>query len=114
MQQLGGSVFLSVGQNVFSTELVKRLSGIAGLDAGAIVSSGATHLRSIVPAAELETVVGAYNHALTRVFILAAALSACMVLGAVGLEWKSIQGIKKINEKSDPTKVEKGKGEVIR
>ena len=32
MQQLGGSVFLAVSQNIFSSRLVDSLSGIAGLD----------------------------------------------------------------------------------
>ena len=32
MQQLGGSVFLAVSQNVFSSRLVQSLSGIVGLD----------------------------------------------------------------------------------
>ena len=62
--QLGGSVFLSVGQNIFSSQLVDSLSGITGLDT------------SIVPPSELGTVVNAYSYALTRVFILTATLSA--------------------------------------
>ena len=38
----------------------------------------------------VDTVVGAYGYALTRVFILAAALSACMIFGALCQEWRSI------------------------
>ena len=93
MQQLGGSVFLAVSQNVFSSRLVQSLSGIAGLDVGAIVNNtGATALRTIVPSDQLQIVVDAYSHALTRVFILTAALSACMSLGALAVEWKKIKG----------------------
>jgi hypothetical protein len=92
MQQLGGSVFLSVSQNIFSSKLVDKLSGIAGLDAEAIINTGATALRTNVPADQLETVINAYGYALTRVFILTAALSACMILGSLGVEWKKIQG----------------------
>lgn len=94
MQQLGGSIFLSVSQNIFSNKLVDRLSGVAGLDAEAIINTGATDLRSVVPASELSTVVEAYSYSLTRVFVLAAALSACMILGALAVEWKSIKGKK--------------------
>lgn len=94
MQQLGGSVFLSVGQNVFSTKLVDRLSGVAGLDAKVIVNTGATDLRSTVPLSQLNTVLNAYSYALTRVFILAAVLSACTILGSVAVEWKSLKGKK--------------------
>lgn len=49
MQQLGGSVFLSIGQNIFSSKLVDSLSKAAGLDAEAVINTGATDLRSIVP-----------------------------------------------------------------
>jgi MFS family permease len=91
MQQLGGSVFLSVAQNIFSSKLVGRLSGVAGLDPKAIINTGATDLRSIVPSNELSTVLDAYSYALTRVFILTTALSACMILGALAVEWKSIK-----------------------
>jgi len=94
MQQLGGSVFLSVSQNIFSSRLVHDLSGIAGLDAQTIVNTGATNLHSIVPADELTTVLTAYNDALTRVFILAASLSAFMLLGALAIEWKKMGGDK--------------------
>lgn len=92
MQQLGGSVFLAVSQNVFSSRLVDSLSGIADLDTEAIVHTGATDLRNIVPLDQLNTVIYAYSHALTRVFILTAALSACMILGSLAVEWKSIKG----------------------
>ncbi|KAF1981793.1 azole resistance protein [Aulographum hederae CBS 113979] len=108
MQQLGGSVFLSVGQNIFSNQLVQSLSGIAGLDADAIVNTGATDLRHIVPGDELDAVVGAYSFSLTRVFILAAALSAGMIFGALCVEWKSIKGVKGASDKSGE---EKGDGE---
>ncbi|KAK0709942.1 putative aflatoxin efflux pump [Lasiosphaeria miniovina] len=90
-QQLGGSVFLSVGQNIFSVQLVDGLAGVAGLDAQQIVNTGATDLRGIVPPSELGTVVEAYSFALTRTFVLAAALSAATVLAAAAVEWKSIK-----------------------
>ena len=92
MQQLGGSVFLAVSQNVFSSRLVDSLSGSAGLDAEAIVNTGATALRTVVPLDQLTTVIHVYGYALTRVFILTAALSACMILGALAVEWKRIKG----------------------
>jgi hypothetical protein len=94
MQQLGGSIFLSVSQKLFSTKLLDRLSGVAGLDAEAIINTGATNLRSVVPASNLGTVRNAYNYELTRVFIMAAALSSVIILGALSVEWKSIKGRK--------------------
>ncbi|KAF8847266.1 putative aflatoxin efflux pump [Acephala macrosclerotiorum] len=111
MQQLGGSIFVSVSQNVFSAKLVDQLSGVAGLDAEAIVNTGATNLRSVVPTNELETVLEAYNYSLTRVFVIAAALSACMILGAAAVEWKSIKVKKGAegSEKTEEAKMEEGK-----
>ena len=91
MQQLGGSIFIPVAQNIFSRQLVIDLSGIAGLKPETIVNTGATALRSVVPSSELDTVIDAYSYALTRVFILSAALSACMIFGALPVEWKSIK-----------------------
>lgn len=41
---------------------------------------------------QLPAVLGAYIHALTRVFVISAALSACMIFGALPVEWKSIKG----------------------
>jgi hypothetical protein len=91
MQQLGGAVFLAVGQNIFSSQLVQQLSGIVGLDPEAIVNTGATELRKVVATEEIDTVVGAYNYSLTRTFVLSAALSACMLIGALMVEWRSIK-----------------------
>lgn len=108
MQQLGGSVFLSVSQNIFSSRLVHDLSGVAGLDAQTIVNTGATNFHSIVPADELPTVLSAYNDALTRVFILAASLSAIMLLGALAVEWKKMGGDK---QKGKETAHEKPNGD---
>lgn len=110
MQQLGGSVFLSVGQNIFSSQLVDSISGIAGLNTEVIVNAGATSYRSMVLQSDLKTVISAYSYALTRVFILAAAISACMILGAGMVEWKSIKGKKSHAFKPDEAD-EEGKKE---
>ena len=111
MQQLGGSIFLSIGQNIFSNKLVNRLSGVAGLDTEAIINTGATDLGKIVPSSQLTTVLDAYSYALTRVFIVTAALSACMILGAVAVEWKSIKGPEGSSRTAE-AKLEEGESEV--
>jgi hypothetical protein len=98
MQQLGGSIFVSVGQNLLTSKLVEGLSGIAGLDGQMIVNTGATELAKVVPKEFMGAVQQAYSQAITRVFIMAAALSAGMIIGALVLEWRSIKG-KKAAEK---------------
>jgi hypothetical protein len=104
--QQGGAIFLSVGQNLFSTQLVKRLAGISGLDTEAIINTGATDLRKVVPKNEIDTVVSAYSYSLTRVFLLAAALSACTIIGALMVEWKSINAGTRKSEKQVSTDME--------
>lgn len=103
MQQLGGAVFLSVCQNIFATKLVDQLSGVAGLDAQEIVNTGATAIRTIVPADEVDAVVDAYNFGVTRCFVIAAALSAGTILGVALMEWKSIKDDKEatLTEKTE-------------
>ncbi|KAL4778169.1 major facilitator superfamily domain-containing protein [Aspergillus varians] len=110
MQQLGGAVFLAVDENLVSTNLVKRLSHVQGLDVHMIVDTGATDLRHLVPSSELQTVVEAYNYALTRIFILAAAVAASCILGALVVEWRSI---KARDQKDTPSKVPDDNGSEI-
>ena len=92
MNQQGGAIFLAVGQNLFSTQLVERLSGIAGLDTKAIIN----------------TVVSAYSYSLTRVFILSAALSACVMIGSLMVKWVSIKKDAPNPEKAVSQDVEAG------
>jgi hypothetical protein len=106
MQQLGGAVFLAISQNIFASKLVTSLSDIAGLDAKAIVNTGATDLRNIVPSDKLQTVINAYSHALTRIFVLTAALSAIMILCAAAVEWKKLKGKSPVPESLEDSKVE--------
>ncbi|KAJ9143454.1 Major facilitator superfamily protein [Pleurostoma richardsiae] len=94
-QLLGGSVFLAVAQSVFTQQLVKRASGIAGLDPETIINSGATELRGSVPASQLPRVLAAYNGALTDTWYVAVALSSAALIPTLCMEWKSIKGLKR-------------------
>jgi len=40
-------------------------------------------------------VLEVYNHALRQVFLISAGLSATAILGALGLEWRSVKKDKK-------------------
>lgn len=114
MQQIGGAIFLSVGQNIFSSKLVASLSDISGLDTKVIIDAGATAYRDLVPLNALGAVIDAYSYALTSVFLITAALSACMIIGAGMVEWKSIKGKKGHSSKGEKPcdePVEEGKGQ---
>lgn len=91
MQQLGGAIFVSVGQTILSGRLVDRLSDIPGLDAKAVVNTGATDLHDVVPAKYMGQVLSAYNYAITRIFFAAVAPSVVQLLCALCVEWKSIK-----------------------
>jgi MFS family permease len=90
-QQLGGAVFVSVGQTILSNLLVHKLSGVSGLDPSEIVGSGATELAKVVPPQYIQLVIDAYNYACTRIFLCGIGLTIAALLSAFGMEWKSIK-----------------------
>ncbi|KAI7536318.1 MFS general substrate transporter [Hortaea werneckii] len=91
-QQLGGAIFVSVGQNVLNSELVSGIVRLVpDLSPERILNTGATELRRIVPANDLQGVLVAYNSALRQVFVVATAMACLTALGAFGLEWRSVK-----------------------
>ncbi|KAJ4270420.1 hypothetical protein NW762_002101 [Fusarium torreyae] len=90
-QQLGGAIFVSVGQSILNGRLVERLSGIPNLDPKAVVNTGATDLRDIVPSEYMPKVTEAYNYAITRIFFASVALAMAQLVCALCVEWKSIK-----------------------
>lgn len=107
-QQLGGAVFVSVGQNVFINALVKGLAGVPGLSAMTIVNTGATDLQKVVPPQYLPEVLSKYNHALTRTFVIATGMVAASIIGSFAMEWKNIKkGKKPANAAAEKTPEEK-------
>nr|OQO22595.1 hypothetical protein B0A51_11149 [Rachicladosporium sp. CCFEE 5018]OQO23627.1 hypothetical protein B0A51_10013 [Rachicladosporium sp. CCFEE 5018] len=93
-QMLGGAIFISVGQNILQSELVKGLQQY-GIDPLVIVTTGATEIRNLVPAAQLPEVLIVYNYALRQTFLCAVGMACAASLGAAGLEWKSVKAPEK-------------------
>jgi len=95
-QTLGGAVFIAVAQNILNNRLADNLTNLdlPGLDPEAIINTGATDLRSIVPVQYLEKVPVGYNVALTDVFWVAVGASCLSLMGAALTEWKSVKGIR--------------------
>ncbi|KAK2048579.1 major facilitator superfamily transporter [Colletotrichum somersetense] len=89
-QTLGGAVFISVGQNVLNNELVKRIRGLPGLEGVDLKGSGATTLTQL-PATVRGPVLEAYNDALRVVFVVGLVLVCSAMVGAAGMEWKSVK-----------------------
>lgn len=90
-QQLGGAIFVTVGQTILSTLLVQKLGGLPGLDPMSIVKTGATELRHIVAPEFVDTVIETYNYAVTRIFYCALALAFAQLIAAMFVEWRSIK-----------------------
>ncbi|THY96938.1 MFS general substrate transporter [Aureobasidium pullulans] len=91
-QQLGGAIFISVGQNVFSARLVHGLTRVVkDLDPDKIIRSGATNLRKLVPKESLQDVLVVYNDALGWMFIVATVMAALSAIGSFAFEWRSVK-----------------------
>ncbi|KAI0407363.1 major facilitator superfamily domain-containing protein [Xylaria palmicola] len=93
-QILGGAIFVSVGQNVLNNQLVQRLAGIPGFTPELIRSGGATTLIASFAPEYRGEVLAAYNEALRTVFRVGLVLAALSVLGAAGMEWRSVKKAK--------------------
>lgn len=92
-QLLGGSIFISVGQNVLNNELVKHLSGVAGFDPASILDAGATTLTHLAEPLKT-TVLVAYNESLRTVFQVGLVMTCLTILGGATLEWRSVKSKK--------------------
>lgn len=91
-QTLGGSLFVSVAQNIFASRLGHYLRGIPGLDVPALFNAGATGLRELVRGSDiLRVVLEAYNKALSKTFVVGAAVSCAGIVGALAMEWRTIR-----------------------
>lgn len=94
-QTLGGALFVSVGQNVFTNRLVSGLvEAVPELDPSLVLAVGATNLKSAVPPQFLDGVQEAYNNALANTWYVSVALSSLTILAGFGMEWKSVKGKK--------------------
>ncbi|KAH8726142.1 major facilitator superfamily domain-containing protein [Phaeosphaeriaceae sp. PMI808] len=89
-QLIGAAVFVSVGENILSNQLVGRLTGIAGIDTSLVTAGGATTLLDSVSPDQRDSVVLAYNEALRKVYEVGLILACLSVLGYAALEWKSV------------------------
>ncbi|KAI9647104.1 hypothetical protein NHQ30_005106 [Ciborinia camelliae] len=99
-QSLGGTIFVTIGQAIFSHELVKNLSALnlTSLPASLILHAGATELRKVVPSLHVEDILAAYNIAITKTFLAAIVTSAASLFACLTMEWKNLKKIKRNSE----------------
>lgn len=94
-QTLGGALFISVGQNIFTNQLIKNLHTVVPeLDSSFVLTVGATELKKAIEGRLLPGVLSAYNLTLTQTFYVSVAAGAMSIVGAAFVEWKSMKGKK--------------------
>ncbi|EPS44955.1 hypothetical protein H072_993 [Dactylellina haptotyla CBS 200.50] len=92
---LGGSISISIAQNIFTNTLLKELPKTApGVNPQLVINAGATALRFVISKANLAGVILAYNTAITTCFILPIAVGGIAFLCSLGMEMKSVKGKK--------------------
>ncbi|TGO10236.1 hypothetical protein BTUL_0140g00030 [Botrytis tulipae] len=96
-QYLGGAVFLSLDQIVFSSRLKHYLQIYApSIDPQLIVNSGALGIREAVPSESRAAVILAYSKSIDRTLYVGAASAAFGLIFAFDMGWSNI--IKKAEE----------------
>lgn len=101
-QNLGGAIFLSLDQVIFSNGLRHNLEIHApGIDPTVIVAAGAVGIRTVVPPASLPGVILAYSKTFDRVMYLATGVAGGAMLAALGMRWMSVK------KKAEAEKAEK-------
>ncbi|KAK5242029.1 MFS sugar transporter [Cryomyces antarcticus] len=94
-QTLGGALFISIAQNVFTNQLLKSLKeAVPDLNPAIVLATGATSLKTSIEARFLPGVLQAYNTAIMDTFYVSVALGALSLFGALAMEWKSVKGKK--------------------
>jgi MFS family permease len=94
MQLFGGALFVSVGVNVFTNDLISNIiaAQVPGLDPAMIISAGATEVRRLVAPEFLQVILQAYNEALVETYKVGLITACLSILGAFGMEWVNVKG----------------------
>ncbi|EFQ36588.1 major facilitator superfamily transporter [Colletotrichum graminicola] len=92
-QQIGGAIFIAIGQTVFTNKLVERLPlHVPTLDPHSVVATGVTAIRKTVDAELLPAIAHAYSDALVQTFLVSTVAATATIVGAGFVEWKSVKG----------------------
>ncbi len=95
VQTLGGALFVSICENVFTNKLQQYVREfVPDLDPAVVLRTGATSIQSTISPENLAGVTLAYSEALTKTFVVSTAMAALAAIGAVFIEWRSVKGKK--------------------
>lgn len=97
-RSLGGAIFVSVGQNIFSNHIVSgMLARVPELDPSIVLECGATDLQQTISQATsgqanvVACVLEIYNDAIVQTFVVALVLACVSIIGALGVEWRTVK-----------------------
>jgi hypothetical protein len=94
-QTLGGALFLTFAETVFTNGLVQGLAVYTPeIGAQTVINVGATAVRDVVPSSLLAGVLIAYDQAVSHTFYLAAGAAVAAFVFCWGMGWK---GVKKLD-----------------
>lgn len=97
-QALGGAVFVSVSNNIFSNQLVKNLmKAVPDLAPSLVSSAGATNLKNDIDPQFIPGVLIAYNKAITQTWYAAVALAVVSNTGVAAVDWTISLKAKKVD-----------------
>ncbi|KAJ7856681.1 major facilitator superfamily protein [Mycena olivaceomarginata] len=94
LHTLGGALFISVGQNVFTNRLRAGLASEVPDIKEIVLSAGAKSLRSVVDPQFLPAVLSVYNDALVSAIHVSLGVACVSIVGGLFMEWKSVKGRK--------------------
>ena len=92
-QQLGGALFVGIGQAVFQNKLIPQMEALnPSLNGTEIVMAGATGLKSLLPEDQLPAVLTAYANSIDATFEVAIAMAGMAAVMACFIRFRSIKG----------------------
>ncbi|KAH8807531.1 major facilitator superfamily transporter [Xylogone sp. PMI_703] len=100
-QYFGSALFVAIANTIFTNKLQNGLAGIPGLDTKTIMEVGATAVRSVVGPDQLPAVLKAYNNAVVATFYLGLVMVGLSIMGALGMEWRSVKTKKAAQRKTE-------------
>lgn len=84
-QMMGGTVWLAVGQSLFSNKLLQELAKNPDINPGEVVAAGATELRKVLSGQTLDDAIESFMAGLRSGFALCIALAGAACLIAVAM-----------------------------
>lgn len=85
-QSVGFAIFVSVAQSIFTNELASNVPKyVPGIDVAKVISTGATELRKVFPADQIQGIIEAYMVGLKDAYVTAIALGGTAFLVSIAI-----------------------------